>query len=149
MLRKVGVVWTLVALVCLSFTTNSAATTKYAGFIQLHPGTSYQGQLQENEVLRFYFVLERSMQVVLESHTPRDRTNNVYPEAVLFHDNGRVIARNWSGGVGRNFKIIRQLAAGTYVLRVEDARGCGSLHGCPEILRDFSITFGVTEVSPF
>lgn len=118
-------------------------------FIKLEPGTSYEGQLNPKEVMRFYFVLERSMDVVLESHTSLKRSNNVYPGAVLFHADGSVIKRDWNGGQGRNFRINESLAAGTYVLRVEDGRGCGSLHGCPEIIKDFSLTFEVEETTPF
>lgn len=118
-------------------------------FIKLEPGTSYQGLLDQKEVMRFYFELERGMDVVLESHTSHKRTNNVYPGAVLFHADGSVIARDWNGGQGRNFKISKRLEAGTYVLRVEDGRGCGSLHGCPEIIRDFTLTFEVEEISLF
>lgn len=119
------------------------------GFIQLEPGTQYQGQLNEKQVIRFYFVLERGMDVVLESHTSHKRTNNVYPGAILFHEDGSVITRDWNSGQGRNFKISKRLEAGTYVLRVEDGRGCGSLHGCPEIIKDFTVTFEVAEISPF
>ncbi len=118
-------------------------------FIKLEPSTSYQGQLNPKEVVRFYFVLERSMNVILESHTSLKRSDNVYPGAVLFHDDGSVIARDWNGGQGRNFKISKRLEAGTYVLRVEDGRGCGSLHGCPEIIKDFTLTFEVKEISLF
>ncbi|GLR63243.1 hypothetical protein [Marinospirillum insulare] len=118
-------------------------------FIKLEPGTSYEGLLNPKEVMRFYFVLERGMDVVLESHTSLKRTNNVYPGAVLFHADGSVIKRDWNGGQGRNFRISESLEAGTYVLRVEDGRGCGSLHGCPEIIKDFSLTFDVEETTPF
>jgi len=118
-------------------------------FIKLEPGTVYEGQLNPKEVKRFYFVLQRSMDVVLESHTPSKRSNNVYPGAVLFNIDGSVIKRDWNSGQGRNFRISESLDAGTYVLRVEDGRGCGSLHGCPEIIRDFTLTFEVQETSPF
>ncbi len=118
-------------------------------FIKLEPGASFQGLLDQKEVMRFYFVLERGMDVVLESHTSLKRTNNVYPGAVLFHADGSVITRDWNGGQGRNFKITKRLEAGTYVLRVEDGRGCGSLHGCPEIIKDFTLTFEVKEISLF
>lgn len=118
-------------------------------FIKLTPDTSYEGQLNPKEVLRFYFVLERGMDVILESHTSLKRSNTVYPGAVLFHADGSVIARDWNGGQGRNFKISKSLTAGTYVLRVEDERGCGSLHGCPEIIKDFTLTFEVQETSIF
>jgi|GEM_PF-1835745 hypothetical protein len=117
-------------------------------FIKLEPGQSYQGMLGENEVIRFYFKLEKKSEVLLESKTPK-RSNTIYPEATLFHQDGRTITRNWSSGEGRNFKIVRELEPGTYVLRVEDGRGCGSLHGCPEILRDYRIIFEVTESTPF
>lgn len=117
-------------------------------FIRLTPGQTFKGQLAEREVVRFYFELDRRMNLVLESKTP-SRTNNVYPDAVLYHADGTVITRDWSSGEGRNFRIQRQLDAGTYVLRVEDGRGCGSLHGCPEINRTYLIEFSVTEVSPF
>lgn len=118
-------------------------------FIKLESGITYQGQLNEKEIVRFYFVLERSMDVVLESHTSLKRTNNVYPGAVLFHADGSVITRDWNSGQGRNFRIEKRLAAGTYVLRIEDGRGCGSLHGCPEIIKDFTLTFELQEVSLF
>lgn len=118
-------------------------------FIQLQPGAVYEGRLAEREVVRFYFVLERRADVQVESRTTANRTNNVYPQAVLFHPDGRVIARDWNGGEGRNFRIKRQLEAGTYVLRVEDGRGCGSLHGCPEINRSYSVRLDVTEASIF
>ena len=117
-------------------------------FIQLKPGQTYQGLLGENEVVRFYFTLENRSNIRLESHTPR-RSNTVYPDATLFTLEGRTVTRDWSSGQGRNFRIERQLQPGTYVLRVEDGRGCGSLHGCPEIIRDYSVTLEVTEVSPF
>ncbi|WP_114417098.1 hypothetical protein [Marinospirillum perlucidum] len=117
-------------------------------FIELHPGDNYQGQLPENEPLRFYFILEREANILLESRTP-DRSNTVYPDAVLFQEDGTSITRDWSSGDGRNFKIERQLPPGTYVLRVEDGRGCGSLHGCPEIIRNFQIIFQRNEVSRF
>ncbi|HKM16038.1 MAG TPA: hypothetical protein VJY63_08995 [Marinospirillum sp.] len=118
-------------------------------FIKLKPGTSYEGQLNPKEVMRFYFVLERGMDVVIESHTSLKRSNTVYPGAVLFHADGSVIARDWNGGQGRNFRINESLDAGTYVLRVEDGRGCGSLHGCPEIIKNFTLTFEVQETSLF
>jgi len=86
---------------------------------------------------------------VLESHTTLKRSNNVYPGALLCHADGSVIKRDWNGGQGRNFRINESLDAGTYVLRVEDGRGCGSLHGCPEIIRDFTLTFEVEETSLF
>ncbi|SFX78314.1 hypothetical protein [Marinospirillum alkaliphilum] len=117
-------------------------------FIRLQPGSVFQGELGEREVVRFYFVLDRRSDVLLESSTP-SRTNNVFPDAVLFYPDGRVITRDWSSGEGRNFRIRRQLDAGTYVLRVEDGRGCGSLHGCPEINRRYMIHFEVTESSAF
>lgn len=117
-------------------------------FIRLQPGEVHEGQLGEREVVRFYFVLERRADVQVESRTAA-RTNNVYPQAVLFHPDGRVIARDLNSGEGRNFRIKRQLEAGTYVLRVEDGRGCGSLHGCPEINRDYSVRLDVTEASIF
>lgn len=123
--------------------------TDLTGFIELQPDQVYEGQLEEKQPLRFFFTLTSRQQVILQSHTSQRRTNNVYPSGVLFTKEGRVLARDWSSGVGRNFKIKRQLEAGTYVLRVEDERGCGSLHGCPEILRDFQLTFEVAEISPF
>lgn len=118
-------------------------------FIKLEAGTTYQGLLNQKAVIRFYFVLERSMDVVLESHTSLKRSDSVYPGAVLFHDDGSVIARDWNSGQGRNFKISKRLEAGTYVLRVEDGRGCGSLHGCPEIIKNFTVSFEVQEISLF
>ena len=121
----------------------------FSGFIELKPNEVYQGRLEEKQPLRFVFTLTSKQEIVLESHTSQKRTNNVYPSGVLFTKEGRVLARDWSSGLGRNFKIKRQLEAGTYVLRVEDERGCGSLHGCPEILRDFELSFEVTEISPF
>lgn len=137
-------------LVSLSF---SLATASWAvdlsGFIELKPNTTFSGQLEEKQPLRFFFTLTSKQEIVLESHTSQKRHNQVYPSAVLFTKEGRVLARDWSSGVGRNFKIKRQLEAGTYVLRVEDERGCGSLHGCPEILRDFELSFEVAEISPF
>ena len=117
-------------------------------FIKLEPGQGYQGQLDENEVVRFYFELEQKSEIRVESRTPK-RSNTVYPDATLFHLDGRTITRDWSSGEGRNFKIQRNLDPGTYVLRVEDGRGCGSLHGCPEILKDYQIIFEVTESTPF
>lgn len=117
-------------------------------FIKLEPGQGYQGQLGENEVVRFYFELPLKSEILVESRTP-NRSNTVYPDATLFHLDGTRITSDWSSGQGRNFKIRRELDPGIYVLRVEDGRGCGSLHGCPEILRDYQLIFEVTESTPF
>lgn len=136
-------------LLALTMTMPLYAQSLPDNFIKLEPATAYKGQLNPKEVLRFYFVLERGMDVILESHTSLKRSNTVYPGAVLFHADGSVIARDWNGGQGRNFKISKSLTAGTYVLRVEDERGCGSLHGCPEIIKDFTLTFEVQETSIF
>ncbi|WP_404414867.1 hypothetical protein [Marinospirillum sp.] len=138
----------LIILACLIISQNLAAAEIPESFIKLEAGQNYQGVLGENEVVRFYFELEKKSEVLLESKTPK-RSNTIYPEATLFHQDGRTITRNWSSGEGRNFKIVRELEPGTYVLRVEDGRGCGSLHGCPEILRDYQIVFEVTESTPF
>lgn len=139
--------WFVMALLLLSAGSVQSSSLP-DDFILLKPGETYRGKLGEREVVRFYFTLDRTLDLVLESKTP-SRTNNVYPDAVLFYPDGRVITRDWSSGEGRNFRIQRRLEAGTYVLRVEDGRGCGSLHGCPEINRDYMIEFTVTEVSPF
>ncbi len=117
-------------------------------FIPLDTQQSYHGELGENQVVRFFFTLEQTSDIRLESRTP-NRSNTVFPDAVLFTAEGRVVTRDWSSGQGRNFLIQRRLQPGTYVLRVEDGRGCGSLHGCPEIIRDYEVILQVTEVSPF
>ena len=140
--------YTTVFLFLLLTAWGAGASSFPDSFTQLQPGEVYQGQLNEREVIRFYFTLETSSNILLESSTPR-RSNTVYPNATLFTDSGRTVTRDWSSGQGRNFKIERRLEPGTYVLRVEDGRGCGSLHGCPEIIRDFQLIFEVTEVSPF
>lgn len=139
----------LVLLLSTALAAPSLAQSFPDDFIKLVPASRYDGQLKPKEVMRFYFVLEREMNVVLESHTSLKRTNNVYPSAVLFHADGSVIKRDWNAGQGRNFRINKNLAAGSYVLRVEDARGCASLHGCPEIIKKFTLTFDVEEVTPF
>lgn len=133
---------------CLFLIQPLSAASLPEDFIQLESGQGYQGQLGENEVVRFYFILDQTSDILVESRTP-NRSNTVFPDAVLFNQDGRRITSDWSSGQGRNFKIERQLDAGTYVLRVEDGRGCGSLHGCPEILRDYELIFEVTEASPF
>jgi len=138
----------LFILVSLMVSQNLVASPLPESFIKLEPGRGYQGQLGENEVVRFYFELGQKSEILVESRTSK-RSNTVYPDATLFHQDGRTITRDWSSGEGRNFKIRRELEPGTYVLRVEDGRGCGSLHGCPEILRNYQIIFEVTETSPF
>ncbi|SFC42249.1 Por secretion system C-terminal sorting domain-containing protein [Marinospirillum celere] len=138
----------LFVFISLLFSGSLLATSIPDSFIKLEPGKTYQGQLSENEVVRFYFELEQQSNILLESRTP-NRSNTVYPDATLFNLQGRTLTRDWSSGQGRNFKIERKLDPGVYVLRVEDGRGCGSLHGCPEIIKDFSLILEVTEVSPF
>ena len=138
----------LIALPIALLSLSLKATDFPDSFIQLKPGNIYEGKLEENGVLRFYFVLDSPSNILLESSTPR-RSNTVYPNATLFTQAGRTLTRDSSSGQGRNFSIQRQLDPGTYVLRVEDGRGCGSLHGCPEIIRDFQLVFEVTEVTPF
>jgi len=138
----------LFILVSLLLTEAVLASQLPESFIELKSGQGYQGQLDENEVVRFFFVLDQASDILVESRTP-NRSNTVYPDAILFSKDGRRITSDWSSGQGRNFRIQRQLDPGTYVLRVEDGRGCGSLHGCPEILRDYELIFEVTESLPF
>ncbi|MFK7160751.1 hypothetical protein V6U78_06835 [Marinospirillum sp. MEB164] len=117
-------------------------------FIRLETQQPYFGQLGDDEPQRFYFVLEQAAQITLESSTLA-RINNVHPEATLFNADGRRITSDRMSGQGRNFRIQRHLEAGTYVLRVDNGRPCGSLYGCPNVNRDYQILLDIQEPGRF
>ncbi|WP_416886208.1 hypothetical protein [Marinospirillum sp.] len=133
----------------LAFAWTSSVLADFpADFIRLETQQRYLGQLGDDEPQRFYFVLDQPAQITLESST-LSRINNVHPEATLFDADGRRITSDRMSGEGRNFRIQRRLEAGTYVLRVDNGRRCGSLYGCPNVNRDYQVLLEIQEPGRF
>ncbi|WP_148252099.1 hypothetical protein [Aidingimonas lacisalsi] len=131
----------LVVLVALWLTGCATASLEERA-IPLMLGEPYEGMLGPGYDT-FTFTLDTPARIVLESHIPLGRMVSVVPNGQLLDSQGNVVARDWHGGEGRNFRIETMLPAGTWYLRVNDGLGCGSELRCMDVDRDYGVTLTV------
>lgn len=84
--------------------------------IVLTPGQPFE--VMSTGMRYFTFTLQEPARVVLESETFPWDTALGAPAGQLLDTNGVVVERDWHSGIDGNFRIDRQLAAGTWYLRV-------------------------------
>ncbi|KAA0010357.1 hypothetical protein F0A17_18010 [Billgrantia pellis] len=93
----------------------------------LIPGQSYQVLTAGQRY--FTFTLEAPARVVLESLTFPGDEGVVSPAGQLLDVDGQIVARDWTSGEGSNFRIERDLEAGTWYLRVTTPHAGPSAYG--------------------
>ncbi|WP_043531441.1 hypothetical protein [Litchfieldella xinjiangensis] len=136
--------WFIIASISLALsgcaTTSSDGPPKWA--IELSPG-------EEHEILMpgryaFRFSLDEPAEVVLESQT-FPGYGYIRPNGQLKDAQGQVVAQDWHSGRMSNFRIERELTAGTWYLEVDDPFACRGILRCED--RDYRYTVSL-EVVP-
>lgn len=111
------------------------------GATELVPGRSYEVMTAGHRY--FTFTLNAPARVVLESHTFAWDVGLVAPAGQLLDVNGQVIERDWNSGRDGNFRIERQLDAGTWFLRVTTPHASLGSFGMLERDYQYSVTLNI------
>ncbi|WP_104203344.1 hypothetical protein [Billgrantia saliphila] len=112
------------------------------GAYVLEPGRPYQVLTAGQRY--FSFTLEAPAHVVLESQTFPGDAGVVSPAGQLLDADGQIVARDWTSGEDSNFRIERDLEAGTWYLRVTTPHAGPSSYGV--IGRDYQYVVLMTLV---
>ncbi|NIC07067.1 hypothetical protein [Billgrantia bachuensis] len=91
----------------------------------------------------FTFTLDAPARVVLESHTFPGDAGSVAPAGQLLDADGQLVVRDWNSGRNSNFRIERQLEAGTWYLRVTTPHTSPGSLGMMERDYRYSVTLKV------
>ncbi|QOR37269.1 hypothetical protein HNO52_01175 [Billgrantia diversa] len=109
--------------------------------IELMPGHPYEVMTPGHRY--FTFILNAPARVVLESHTFPGDTGVVAPAGQLLDADGQLVERDWNSGHNSNFRIERQLEAGTWYLRVTTPHASLGSFGMMERDYRYSVTLRV------
>lgn len=102
----------------------------------LEPGRPHQ-VLTAGQRL-FTFTLQSPARVVVESQTFPGDAGAVSPAGQLIDADGQIVARDWTSGEHSNFRIERDLEAGTWYLRVMTPHASPASYGFMD--RDYQYT---------
>lgn len=108
---------------------------------ELVPGHAYEVMTPGHRY--FTFTLDAPARVVLESHTFPGDAGPVAPAGQLLDADGQLVMRDWNSGRNSNFRIERQLEAGTWYLRVTTPHTSPGSFGMMERDYRYSVTLKV------
>ncbi|WP_458526621.1 PPC domain-containing protein [Onishia taeanensis] len=120
--------------------------TREVQAIELVPGEPRDGWLGPGRDV-YAFTLSAPARVALESETPASGWT-LDPDATLYDDAGRVLARDWRSGEGENFRLMRALSAGRWYLEVSDGGGCTIMADDCEAHRRYSVILEIEPLTP-